>query len=558
MIVIRDVHVSRFRSIRESKLVDLKDFSVLAGLNNSGKSNFLRALNLFFTGRPEPQTPFDLIREYYRGDLRAKKRKTISVSVHFSLPSTFSFRHELEPVENLLGRDFTIRKEWIYRQQESVAYLNESPTALGLADAAKVNQFLALISFRYIPNRVVPTEIIRQEQQALRDVLVRRLARYKKQSAEVFKGLEATAQALVQAVSEDVKKFAPDVEKVRLATAASLADLAFQFGYKLEEAGVEMDETEQGSGMQSVLMFETLHLIDRDYFQHFGWKQAAIWAVEEPESSLNTALEARTAHLLSRIANEHGGRLQILAATHSDLVIQYGGRGYYVEKTSDGGKSESQATPKDIKELLEHSSRFGVSRWVNPLLLFPLEAIILVEGKFDRDFLNECFVALRINGPPRIACLEDVKSDSSRGGVESLIAFVKGNADVIRARHSFAKVCLLLDWDSASKASTFTTTFKAGDPFLVTAWDLAKANPNTFLAENCKGIERFYPDSVVTAALAARPELFFTNNRGVTIVKKRETATVKKLLNDQVRKGLTELDVQFAKPLISRLAKALL
>jgi hypothetical protein len=270
-------------------------------------------------------------------------------------------RRELEAVENLIGRDFTIRKEWIYRQPEPLVFLNESSTPLGLTDAQKVNQFLALISFRYIPNRVVPTEIIRQEQQALRNVLVRRLARYKKQSAEVFKGLEETAEGLVEAVSEDVRKFAPDVQKVRLATAAALADLAFQFGYKLEEAGVEMDETEQGSGMQSVLMFETLHLIDRDYFQRFGWKQAAIWAVEEPESSLNTALEARTAHLLSRIANEHGGRLQILATTHSDLVIQYAGRGYYVEKVSSGGKSETRAAPQEIKELVELSRVLGGS-----------------------------------------------------------------------------------------------------------------------------------------------------------------------------------------------------
>ncbi len=37
-----------------------------------------------------------------------------------------------------------------------------------------------------------------------------------------------------------------------------------------------MDESEQVSGMQSLLMFETLHLIDRDYFQRFGWNQAAI------------------------------------------------------------------------------------------------------------------------------------------------------------------------------------------------------------------------------------------------------------------------------------------
>jgi AAA15 family ATPase/GTPase len=37
----RDVHVSRLRSIRESELTNLADFSVLAGLNNSGKSNFV-------------------------------------------------------------------------------------------------------------------------------------------------------------------------------------------------------------------------------------------------------------------------------------------------------------------------------------------------------------------------------------------------------------------------------------------------------------------------------------------------------------------------------------
>ena len=51
----------------------------------------------------------------------------------------------------------------------------------------------------------------------------------------------------------------------------------------------EIDDASQGSGIQSLLMFETLSLIDRDYFQKFGWRQAAIWAVEEPESSLHSS-----------------------------------------------------------------------------------------------------------------------------------------------------------------------------------------------------------------------------------------------------------------------------
>jgi hypothetical protein len=72
-----------------------------------------------------------------------------------------------------------------------------------------------------------------------------------------------------------------------------------------------MDESEQGSGMQSLLMFETLHLIDRDHFQRFGWKQAAIWAVEEPASSLNTVLEAHAALFRRRIASDRSGRLHL-------------------------------------------------------------------------------------------------------------------------------------------------------------------------------------------------------------------------------------------------------
>jgi predicted ATPase len=558
MIAIQNVEISRFRSIRSSKLENLQDFSVLAGLNNSGKSNFLRALNLFFTGSPEPDTPFDLTRDYYRGELSAKKRKNIRISIHFTLPKVFRFRRGLNPVEELLGRDFLITKEWAFRYAEPSIFLNGSDKALSPDDAIKVAQFLSLISFRYVPNRVIPTEIIRKEQQALRDVLVRRLAKYKKQSEEVFKGLQSTAEALVAAVSEDVIKFAPDIQKVRLATASSLADLAFQFGYRLEEGGVEMDENEQGSGMQSLLMFETLNLIDRDYFQQFGWKQAAIWAVEEPESSLNTALEARTGHFLSRIARENAGRLQIIGTTHSDLMIQYAGVGYYIDKVGVSGKGvETVADQKSPKDLVEHSSRFGVSRWVNPVLLCPLDPLVLVEGKFDRDFLHQCFTVLRISNPPRIACLEDLKNDSSKGGVETLIAFVKDNADVIKARHAFAKVCVLLDWDAASKLPSVSGLFKAKEPFVAMAWNVQEANPNEFYTHNCRGIERFYPDSVLAAAKAARPDIFYSNARGDVVVKKEESSALKKLLNDQINEGLTVDSLHYAKPMIDRILKAL-
>jgi hypothetical protein len=239
-------------------------------------------------------------------------------------------------------------------------------------------------------------------------------------------------------------------------------------------------------------------------------------------------------------------------------MIQYGGGGYYIEKLPMPSKGvESIATSKTPKDLVEHSSRFGVSRWVNPVLLCPLEPLVLVEGKFDRDFLFHCFRALRINQPPRIACLEDMKNDPTKGGVETLIAFVRENADVIRARQSFAKVCVLLDWDSAGKLPALSGMFKTSEPFVAMAWDVTEANLNFFYTQNCKGVERFYPDSVLSEAKLLRPDIFFTNPQGVTVVRKEESAALKKLLNEVVNKGLLASDVSHAKPLVDRLIASL-
>jgi|GEM_PF-6256624 len=69
-------------------------------------------------------------------------------------------------------------------------------------------------------------------------------------------------------------------------------------------------------------MIQTLALIDKDYYQQFGWKQASLWAIEEPESSMHTTLEAQVVSFLAQLSTESDGRLQIIGTTHSDLMLQ--------------------------------------------------------------------------------------------------------------------------------------------------------------------------------------------------------------------------------------------
>jgi hypothetical protein len=231
----------------------------------------------------------DVDADYYAPDRKKKKAKQIAVGITVSLPANFRFRKGLEGVREFLGSEqFKIKKAW--RKEGTSPYYFLNGEQLGLEDQQKIDQFLHLINFCYVPNRVLPVDVIREEHQALRDLLVRRLGRRTGEHQAAFSAIRDTSQAMIETLVKRLTEASPDIGKIRLATRTSWTDMAFAFGYRLGQGDFELADAVQGSGIQSLLMLETLYLIDRDYFQKFGWRQAAVWAVEEPESSLHTSL----------------------------------------------------------------------------------------------------------------------------------------------------------------------------------------------------------------------------------------------------------------------------
>jgi len=549
---ITKVEITKFRSISSVVLNDVGDFSVLAGLNNSGKSNVLRALNLFFTDHVEPGQAIDFSKDLYRKDLNSKKKKRIAIELEFSLPNVFKFRKGLEQTASLLGRDFKLRKEWRPDSDLPDYFLNGSTAQLSLDDGRKIENFLRLVSVRYIPNRVIPTELISREHSALRDVLVRRLSSFQKQSTRLFSEISKTSRDLLADLSEQMHIASPDLESVSLSTAKGLADLAFKFGYQLSEGGMLTSEHEQGSGIQSLLMFRTLSLIDQDFFKQFGWKQASLWLVEEPESSLHTAMEAQVAFFLRELSTRKDSRLQTLATTHSDLQIQYSTTPYLVSKISSlSGGVETEVKLLPHRDLLNQAAKFGISRWVDPILFHPLEPIVLVEGKFDRDFIIAANQALGIDRKYRVFTLEELQQNSSKGGIDTLIAYVKDRASAIKIRSSAAPVILLADWDAASKGASLANTFKAGDSFHFINWDTKEANPK--LNSSFRGIERFMGSDLISKGSSNCNECVATKPDGTHQVAPEDFGKLKNALNKIVLSGINAQDASYAKPMLTLL-----
>ena len=494
MKLIKKVSVDHFRSIRNHTIDGLGNFTVFAGPNNSGKSNLLRALHVFFNDSTDIGSPFDFHRDYYCHDLKSKKAKQISISVEFELPSTFRFRKGLESTQTLLGNSFTLKKKWGRDRVSPQFFLNDSISPLNREEQGLVEQFFSLISFRYIPNRVMPLEVIRTEQKPLRDVLIRRIAKKAKKQKEVFDNIQSTSANLIQALQHSVCSACPDVGSIRLATPLSWQDIIFAFGYKIRILDSEIDDSAQGSGIQSLLMFETLSLIDRDYFQKFGWRQAAIWAVEEPESSLHSSLEARVAEYLSTLASDPSNRLQVFSTTHSDLMIQYSDKTVFVSMTKGQTKFEFQ----DKATVLQEAAKRGISRWTHPILHAPLHPVVLVEGKYDCAFLEQAFRLIAPQKTIAVSYLERLLGGDATGGENHLRKYIKENMSAIKARSVFAPVLVLLDWDSAKKVEEFKKGFDSDDPYRVEVWPENAFNPN--LDSSFHGIERHFSDRIIAEA----------------------------------------------------------
>ena len=501
MKLITEIKIENFRSIKRCKITDIKDFNSLFGLNNSGKSNVLRALNLFFNDETDNEQALDFDSDFHQSS--SKKKKEIKITVKFKLPQNFKFKKKLKKVEQIIlkkGREVTIKKVFgrEYPFPEKI-YLNEK--IVPEKSLRDIDRFLNLINFRYIPNRVLPVEILKGESYALKTAIARKINKQKKDknkiktaAKDLSKAISKMSERFIAPISKELKEISPNTT-VELITPSLVEDLISTSGYFLNTDNVRVKDIYQGSGIQSFLMFHTLHLIDKDYAQQFGWKQATIWAVEEPESSLHSDLEAQLALFLFQTVINKNSRLQFFCTTHSTMFSQYSQQSVIIEKSSNGTTCRSV----ELKSLYKEASRLGISRHTHPLLYCPVQDILLCEGKTDVVFIKKVFGLLGLDETGTfITDLSELENNDEKGGKDAIQKYIKENRNIIENRYEAhkTKVVVLLDWDV--KINAEWEKIKKMKGVSVVKWPEDKISVKT---KNLKGIESLYPERFFEEAL---------------------------------------------------------
>ena len=93
--IIKNIEIRYFRSIYRAKIQGLRSLNVFSGRNDAGKSNVLKALNLFFNKQTDWRTAIDFYRDFSNKRLTEVRKESIkgkqfiSIEIEFNRPKSY-------------------------------------------------------------------------------------------------------------------------------------------------------------------------------------------------------------------------------------------------------------------------------------------------------------------------------------------------------------------------------------------------------------------------------------------------------------------------------------
>lgn len=395
MKIIKKVEINYFRSAYSVDLAQLDDLNILIGGNDSGKSNILKALNLFFNNKTEISQEFffpdDLTRKREQEARDAKGRATIWIKVHFanflnwkSLPS-----------------EFTIKKVWNrYSDQPEVVFPKGLPSTA-------IARFLNKISFHYVP-AVRGRDIFSHFLALLHDALLEdEKAGLLNSTEELIKTLNSSTHEM----SQQIKAGVGIESSIQPPTNLRVLFNALDFSTEYDKHSIPLQK--RGDGIQSRHIPHILDFIGKHTNTHH------IWAYEEPETSLELG---PAFDLAQQFEEEFCKDNQVLLTTHSPAFYDLSGKNvskWYVHQHNGGNGNETNVEKVTSQDLIDsslgvaalvanrakeafnriESLRTTVARLDTELIQHSVPHVI-VEGVTDKTIMETAFQKLFPNEEP--------------------------------------------------------------------------------------------------------------------------------------------------------------
>ncbi|MFC1568296.1 ATP-dependent endonuclease [Candidatus Margulisiibacteriota bacterium] len=411
---INKIEIENFRSIKDKITIHAGDsnFKAFVGANNTGKSNVLRAINLFFNRETEPGMQFNAKKDFHIGH----KAGTGKVSIEFQFSKSrdkaitnFIDKHNLSDFSNYIVPVSMIYGRKAIKQYSFTVSRGRKKNLENL-----LNMILEYVNCVYIPaiknyKTIINTEMMRKIVAATfhnwgRGILTTQKLRDQKQKFQkVLSDLQGILDTTGSSMTELMNSVIPSIKRFDFSLPYdNLEDFLGKLIFEISEEGlpdkVLLDS--EGSGIQSFTIYSMLKLLHELRPKSTYKKAQLFWLIEEPETFMHHDLQRKTFNKLLEYSKEG----PIFISTHSPVFIDKDSykNSYHVTKSTP-----TRIKPINSKSILNViAGNLGVS--FRDFFIFN-KLNVLVEGETDKDLLLGLNKLIKKSGSKDFLDIENIE-----------------------------------------------------------------------------------------------------------------------------------------------------
>jgi len=355
MQIIKSIEIRKFRSIK-SITSDFKvtELNILVGQNDNGKSNILRALNLFFNNETDVGQPFRFDDDYcYHADSGTGTRREIRIDLLIEPPKSRFKNSRLVRWIKKWKRDGSIVEERFY-----------TDTSDKLTSRDNVYKWLDKLKYRYVP-AIKGREYFNSLMGELHDVLnVAHTEIMGTQGEGFISGIKDITKSITYELEQQIGV----ANSIQVPSDFKLLFSNLDFGSKVGERIYHLKQRGDGIKVRHIPIILKYMAEQEKNISIAGYvKPDTIWGFEEPENNLEMKFSFELAETFLKYSKD----IQIFVTTHSpafyalDKSETDGVTTFYIQKDEASCTKIKKVTHADNEHLHE---QMGLLPLITPYL----------------------------------------------------------------------------------------------------------------------------------------------------------------------------------------------
>lgn len=462
---ITKIHIKNFRSAR-NLTVSPQRLAVLVGKNDSGKSNILRALNLFFNDQTDSGNSLRFEIDHNVFNQPNRRAKQISIRLEIELPDTYRYTNGDSIVWERRWRTEGLVFDQYYGQRLGKGQRGGIWTEqVDIPDKSNVHALLRNMNFVYVP-AIKDLEYFSQLRASIYDVIAEAADQTFRNSSQEFE----------QSILDQLLDLTSEIEKSlgfqsRLALPRDLSHIFESLDFLSQGQNISLDERGDGIKARHISLILKFMVDRKRSLQAPGAvPHSFIWGYEEPENNLELASCMELADQFRSFMDN--GISQVFLTTHSPVFYNLREKQevsatlvschHIFRDIDDEGTKETQGVD-DLDERMGTMALFAPMAKELENRLIEMEAdlalaeqlaqtkrrTLFVEGTSDQEILRK---ALKVFAP-NLASEIDIETKPNGAGYNYVIDMLGAWASNAKHSSDIPRAAGLVDLDSDAESA---------------------------------------------------------------------------------------------------------